>query len=442
MITVLAYFGVSPKWLQIFTTFLEAPLKFTDEDGPPKIRKKGTPDAHILSDVFGESILFCLDFAINKQTGSDVLWRLKEDFWFWSSSHETCINAWSLIDKFNSILGLTLDAKTSAAVRFRSEQGKVVPAKLDRSLPTGEIRWGMLYLDKNTGHFTIDRNMVDKHIEELRRQLKDKENSLFAWIRAYSTYAAVFFTTNFGKPANCFGREHLDAMLSMHERVQRTLFSNSTDSNTTSVVDWLKEQIEQRFGVEDVPDGYLFFPTSLGGLDVKSPFITLLQLRESIAKDPTTLLDDFEKEEKAAYAKHRKRYLDKQPWLYSSRREEARPSNPEEFMSFEEYIKFREQVTYGFPNELAKVYEELLQRPEEEALQIGDNAEMMKALGQCPVSDSIGEWYGMSSYWKWVTMLYGPEMLQRFGGFQIVEQGLLPMGMVSMFRSGRVSWQE
>jgi len=46
---------------------------------------------------------------------------------------------------------------------------------------------------------------TDKHIEELQLQLQDKK-SIFSWIQAWNTYAGRFFTSNFGKPANCFGR--------------------------------------------------------------------------------------------------------------------------------------------------------------------------------------------------------------------------------------------
>lgn len=102
--------------------------------------------------------------------------------------------------------------------------------------------------------------MVDKHIEELQLQLQDKK-SIFSWIQAWNTYAGRFFIHNFGKPGNCFGREHVDSMLEWLERIQRRIFSD------TSVVEYLKNTIRERFGVSDIPDGYLYFPTSLGGLE-------------------------------------------------------------------------------------------------------------------------------------------------------------------------------
>jgi len=51
-------------------------------------------------------------------------------------------------------------------------------------------------------------------------------------------------------------------------------------------------------------------------------------------------------------------------------------------------------------------------------------------------------WGGMEPYWKWITMLYAPEVIDRFGGINLVDTGLLPMGMVSLFRNQRVKWQD
>ncbi|KAK5953175.1 hypothetical protein OHC33_005743 [Knufia fluminis] len=446
IITILAFFGFSEHWLRFFTTFLEAPLKFTNEEGPPRIRKRGTPASHILSDFLGEMVLFCLDYTVNQESDGEVLWRTQDDIWFWSASHEQCVQIWKVVQQFNETMGVSLNEAKSAAVRMRREEGKIMPAKLDESLPDGEIRWGMLFLDDTIGRFTIDSGMVDKHIEELRKQLKDKERSIFAWVQAYSTYASVFFTSNFGKPANCFGRQHIDLMLSMHERIQKILFSTSGNDGVASVVDWLKSQIEVRFGVKDVPDGYLFFPMALGGLDVKSPFISLLQLRESVTANPEALLAEFEEAEQEQYESCQKRYFAKKAWEYPKGEKDYRPEDPRQFMPFEEYIKFREDINYGYTHQLADVYQKLLQRPEEEPLEIESSSELDNALAHIRTAQgqpiTITKWNQMDPYWKWVTMLYGPEMMQKFEDLGIVDPGLLPMGMVSLFKSGRVNWQE
>jgi hypothetical protein len=47
----------------------------------------------------------------------------------------------------------------------------------------------------------------------------------------------------------------------------------------------------------------------------------------------------------------------------------------------------------------------------------------------------------MAAYWKWIAQMYGPEMCERFGGLNVVDPGLLPIGMVGFFRMRRTKWQ-
>ncbi|KAE8337764.1 hypothetical protein BDV24DRAFT_139156 [Aspergillus arachidicola] len=447
---VLGFFGVSEKWLGFFQRFLKAPLKFIDEPhAEPRHRQRGTPGAHVLSDVFGESILFCLDFMINQKTEGQLLWRVHDDFWFWSSNHQTCVTAWNAIQRFNKTMGISLDPlKTGTAhiVHKATES----PTSLDPALPPGQVRWGMLYLNPDSGRFEIDQQMVDSHVEELNRQLKDQARSVFGWIQAWNSYATTFFTSNFGKPANCFGRQHVDMMLATHERIQRIVFSLDAEGGKSdlSVIQFLRDIICQRFNITSVPDGYFFLPIELGGLELSSPFIHLVGLRDSLIEDPTTLLDKFLEDERDTYASAKVRYEER---LNSNQHAAIRnqgfyPEDAHTFMSFEEYIRYRELLGYGFTGELQEVYEKLLQRPEQQDIECDPNGAVFRELNQLSGHQNLrgikSDWRAMDSYWKWVAELYGQEIIDRFGGFNIVDPGLLPIGMVSLFRSGRIQWQE
>ena len=460
--SVLKFFGVSAKWLRFFSQFLKAPLKFIDDEGSePRLRQTGTPGSHVLSEVFGETILFCLDFYINQESGGELLWRMHDDFWFWSSDHATCVKAWSIVQSFVKTMGLTLNNARTGTVRMSrksTDSSQIVPLDIGEVLPEGQIRWGMLYLNPESGRFEIDQKMVNQHIDELSRQLKDKTNNVFAWIQAWNSYAATFFTSNFGKPANCFGRQHVDNMLATHERIQRQVFSSSAGienpeapSNGGSVTEFLRRTIGQRYKVQDIPDGYFYFPTELGGLDVRNPFISLLQIRGAVQESPCQLLYRFEEAEKEAYKAAKIRF---EAWCNNKIRTihsgiqdpNFRPQDGHTFFSFEEYTKYREELHYGFPNELVQVFDQLLQKPREEGIESISYGSIVTALAalkdRAGLRGILNDWYSMEPYWKWVAQLYGPEMIDVFGGFGIVDPSLLPMGMVSEFRSGRVNWQE
>lgn len=105
--TVLDFLGVSDRWQKFFARYLQAPLKFVDDQSSePRLRRRGMPGSHTLSDTLGEAVLFCLDFAVNQATGGPDLHRLGDDIWFWNQDHDTCTNAWESIVKFVDLTGV------------------------------------------------------------------------------------------------------------------------------------------------------------------------------------------------------------------------------------------------------------------------------------------------------------------------------------------------
>ncbi|EMT72868.1 hypothetical protein FOC4_g10004357 [Fusarium odoratissimum] len=448
--TILKFLGVSDMWLEFFKKFLEAPLKFVDDDdSSARKRRRGTPAAHVLSDVFGETTLFCLDFAVNQAT-SNNLWRMHDNFWFWSPDHKVAVKAWDTVDEFTIVTGVSVNPTKTGTVRIAKDSNVTLP--IDDSLPEGEIRWGFLRLSPKTGRFEIDQKMVDSHIEELQKQLLDKRKSILGFIQAWNTYAATFFTSNFGKAANCFGREHVDNMLSTHKKIEKQVFAKLSAGQVTSVVEFLKREISQRFGIKDIPDGYLYFPMELGGLDLQSPFISLMQIHDEVFKNPSQPMIDFQEDERHAYegyketflsgkTRHERYALDEPDWEPESQHEK------DTFMSFEEFTRYREAFFFGHftaTNRLHRIFRTLMKRPTESKVETDDgkiSAAMEQLRGESNLQGITGWWNNMDAYWTWVATFYGHEIVERFGRLNIVNTELLPIAMVSLFRDKRVKWQ-
>ncbi|KAI1430395.1 hypothetical protein F5Y12DRAFT_20988 [Xylaria sp. FL1777] len=465
ILTVMSLLGVSETWIAFFNKFLRAPLKFLD-DGPettPRIRRRGTPASHALSEIFGESILFCLDFAVNQETNGHNVHRMNDDFWFWSRDHAVAKTAWKAVSDFVNATRTYINFGKSGTVRISRDSS--VDLDIDESLPVGDIRWGFLKLSTKTGKFEIDQSVVDKHIVDLRRQLAGKRKSVISFIQTWNTFAATFFTSNFGQPANCYGRAHVDQILATHQRIQREVFSSSPSSPSpllageaqpkepiTGVVEYLKHVLHARFGVSNIPDAYLFFPIELGGLDLRSPFVSILPVREAVISDPSKILDGFLEAERDDYAKKklafegRDRHL---PYITARVQNAWEPEDPrdrDQFLPFDEYARHREDLNYDFQDNLASVFRKLLEVPAAEGGVLQASAAVNGAIDALADSSHTlgcitGSWLAMEPYWRWVAQLYGPEAIGRFGGLDIVEPGLLPMGMVSVFREKRVKWQ-
>lgn len=415
MFAVLRYFGVSDRWISFFQRALEAPIQFVNDgpNAPVQVRKRGTPVSGPLSDFLGESVLFCLDFAMNQRTSGARLFRLHDDIWLWGREI-TCEIGWNTMCEFSDLMGLQFNSEKTGTVLI-TRKGDL-PREPSKVLPIGDVRWGFLKLDATSGRFLIDQGQVDEHVIELRRQL-DVCKSIFDWIQAFNIYGARFFTTNFGRPANCNGRAHVDMMLDTFGKIQQKLFVDVPGGSVTNAV---KRMLAERFGAHDVPEGYLYFPMSMGGLDLRNPFIGLYQIRNNLVENPDKVMDTFFEEEEAAYRRAKERF---ESGLVSH----SDKIKDENFMSFEEYTRYREQTS----PELGKAFNELMTRPFEDAVN------MTKDVAS--VID-VSQWKKMKPYHKWVVGLYASEMRAKFGGLNVVEKGLLPTGMVSMFRQSRFQW--
>jgi hypothetical protein len=213
-------------------------------------------------------------------------------------------------------------------------------------------------------------------------------------------------------------------MLTALETIQRRVFSGM------AVLDYLKLAIKTRFGVEDIPDGYFYFPSSLGGLELHNPFIGLVQLQDAVYEDPDSALSFVVLTEKETYRQANIAFDNGQIGRRHFPEPKFKPEEPQKFMSFEEYTQFREEFAWSHHGNIASVFEELLRQPAKQTIQPTPN-DLFLFLAD-----------GMSDeYLQWVALLYKDDMTKRFGGLKIVDPALLPTSMISLYRSGRVKWQ-
>lgn len=439
---VLEYFGVNQGWLDFIKKFLAAPLIFT-QDGPnaePKVRKNGIPMGHILADALSEAVLFCLDFAVHRKTDGAVLYRFHDDLWFWGQE-STCVQAWKALQEFSTVMGLELNEEKTAAVKIVSPE-KSCLAPLHQALPKGTVRWGFLKLDPNERRWVIDQEKVDEHVEELQRQLKSCD-SVFGWVQAWNGYVGRFFSTNFGQPAHCLGREHVEMCIEAFERIQRSLFA---DLGAANVVEYLRNVITKRFasteaikGGRPIPDAFFHFPVELGGLGVLNPFIQLNAMRRrSVREHKTDEINLALEREEEGYEDAKERFEAGEVPV-----DQTTPKNIEDesFMSLDEYMRFVEQTS----SELSAAYQRCMEPIEEKHVDLPNKVTF--ALKKLPPGERFStpgmnsSWVQMSPYWKWILALYAGETEKRFGGLAICEKGLLPLGLVSILRSERVRWQ-
>jgi hypothetical protein len=150
-----------------------------------------------------------------------------------------------------------------------------------------------------------------------------------------------------------------------------------------------------------------------------------------VLHNPNSVIADFLVEEEEAYEEAKAKFENGNISLKWVQDPKFVPEDPQTFLSFQEFTKYREEFATRSDADLRQVFSSLLQQPQKQSVDLNLDDEGIAKGSQ-----------GEEGYWRWVAKLYGPDMRERFGGLSIVEGGLLPMGMVNLYRSGMVKWQE
>ena len=429
IIAVLRFFGVDDFWLDFFRKFVQQPLNMDagldGTSGQAVTRLRGTPIASLMAVWLGEMVLFGMDLVVNNESGL-LLYRMHDDFWV-TGYPEQVEKAWSAINSYVKVTGLELNLfKCGSKVLTNGERGISVAA----SLPKGDVDMGFLKLDESTRTWIIDQENVSAHIKQLRTQLSAC-TSVFEWVTTWNSCIGRFFTSSFGEPAFCFGRSHLDSILETHGRIQRELLAGS---GSNSVNEYLRKVISSRFSIplDEIPNAFLFLPQRMGGMGLKNPFLPLFKLRNALTQEPSEIMAEFLRQERENYKDIKKAYEARSErenrnrirriWGEGSRSQNV-PKLDEPFMSFEEWTSYREQMCLGLGN----VYSNLMDVPSGEAITI--TYDLTRLFGVRLTTEE-----------QWVVMMYKDELMSMFGGLRIVQDDLLPLGVLEMMNKRKVIW--
>ncbi|KAK7225349.1 hypothetical protein V2G26_013352 [Clonostachys chloroleuca] len=451
---VLRYFGVQEEWIHLFKKVLEAPITFKHDapDSAPRVQKRGTPVGTRLTTFFGEAVLFCVDFAVNQKTNGAKLWRMQDDFWLWGDT-EVCSKGWDTLTKFSHVMGLEIDEEKTGSCQILAE-GSDEQANANANLPSGDLVWGLIKLDAASGEFVVNQAKVDVYIEALDLRLK-ASNSIFDFVLAWNLYGCRFFLQNRRWVDVSTTRQQTHELLETLRRIQSRVFPLSNGS----VELHLKRMIQDRFGVSDIPDGFLYYPPVLGGLGLENPFIYLNLLIHSTAERSEKFLETFFENEEKEYCSRKQIFEElgrsngssgqtvdsdvsgDNPEKNQSRRAAGGFPEPigdwadlqdEPFMSFEEFVQHREVTSSALGMEYASLFAEQYQ-PEIKIVK-----ELAVGIDYRSQAEARTRW---NNYEKWVIQLYAKEMGARFGGLFAIKKGLLPAGLIKMLLESRLTWK-
>ncbi|PLB54036.1 hypothetical protein P170DRAFT_397036 [Aspergillus steynii IBT 23096] len=438
---VMAFAGFPQRWIDFFRKYLESPLNMDQsssgrEPRGPRIRKRGLPMAHASEKLLGELVLFFMDLAVNRKTGM-LLYRLHDDLWL-CGEPQKCVQAWEVMNNFAKVAGLEFNIFKTGSVYLSDSKNPSIEARL----PKGPVTIGFLTLDSESGVWKIDQTQVDEHLSQLQNQLQ-RCDSVISWIRTWNSCIGRFFKSNFGQPAYCFGRPHVDEILKTYEKMNRVLFESQGPENGSTLTEHLRQMIKSRFGVSDVPDAFFFLPEKLGGLGLRNPFVPVLLVRDNMgdSTSPVERLQFLHQKKRDMYANHRKEFADLTDRARRERLDDLwtdRDQQVEDFIDLSTFMSFDEYMRYPDTrdSEVATFYEASTQVAVPAYIQ--PTPEYSHGLDKVQQTIDIGD---PSPEDKWVLHLYASELMSRFGGLNLVEKRFLPVGVLTLIKEKKIRWQ-
>ncbi|KAM0345450.1 hypothetical protein ACHAPU_006377 [Fusarium lateritium] len=446
------FFGFTEGAISFFKKALEAPLNVQSSPdspltGSPRVRRRGVPMAHAPEKLLGELVLFIMDVVVNQQDGM-LLYRLHDDLWLCGEPLH-CKRAWVAMNDYARILGLTFNKSKTGSVYIATDP-KTRDAEVASVLPEGPIRVGHLTLDPESGIWEIDREEVERHVKQLKKQLNDC-GSVLEWVQTWNSCMGRFFSHTFGEPAHCFGLRHVDSILETYQTMQRFLFSEVSDSSKVShgAVHHVKRMIKDRFGV-DVPDAFVHLPERLGGLGLRNPFVPILTVRESLRKEPPeSLIREYFDKEKDRYKRYKKHFDNhsvefriaaavKASWVLGTVdpvvfKNLLSTEELDAFFGMEEYAKHAELTSSA----LSQAYLALQTVPY--AVGPDMDSDVSHTLNHELKLDPSDKSSKVQEA-RWALQMYRDVLRRDYGGLRLVEKEHLPLGVLTLLRNRAVTW--
>jgi hypothetical protein len=168
--------------------------------------------------------------------------------------------------------------------------------------------------------------------------------------------------------------------------------------------------------------------------------------RDHLKKDPKEIMQFFLAEEKQKYREAKKYFEDLGDQGRRRRFREVYPRDIEvasifpdgdlnTFMTFEDYTRWRESANPY----LLRAYMELMQVPSKKNVQYTldvEGAPKKLAVAQPELAPDK-----LDPELKWLIQFHSQELFERCGSLNIVNKSLLPLGILTMLKKRKVTWQ-
>ena len=374
LVIMMEEFGVSEEWIQFFKKYFQTPYHYNSKITQAK---QGLSLSYVLSSLFADLTLMFLEKSFDSQ--EVAVYRYMDDMYLFSESAEHIKGAWSKINEYCTITGLSLNKEKTGAT-FISKSGKADDTFLQEfggRLP----QWMFLEL-KEDGQWYINPTSVEEYKQNMVAQLK-AQSSIFSFVTVYNKHVSFLlkgFAVGFPIREN-----YLQEVAQVISTLTQNLFGNQQ-----SIDNELQRMVIAKFPqmndvINNLPKAWFYWPITAGGLALDNPMCNIAALWKS-HQDYQQELPDLEQEEDDTQVKYQ---------------------------------------LYNYFNQI-RVTTLTPQNPVSTPMMEGLMNDFIERGGEV----TGREQKGLSPYWRWLLYTYGHELLDSFGTFRFLLTELVPLEVI------------
>jgi hypothetical protein len=370
LLKLLSRLNISEGDYRFFERFLRIPLKTGDTS---QRVQRGVPINCGLSHSLGEFLLRLMERVIQRAASVNII-RMVDDVCILALSGDEMRRAWQAVQNFCTSCGLTINPQKSGYT--------CIGGKRLADMPENSPGWLMLTLDSQA-EWRVNETELQTLLEQTRTQI-DSKPSLIAQVEQYND-GVEFLLNSIGLDA-ALGDIHRTSISDAVTRFHYSFFGVNEGIDTA-----IRKHINAQVGQTDIPEGWLYYPITAGGLGLTQPLVNVTAHDETYRKiaklkAPTKRDPDWHQKANTEWAIYLRALLT-----------DVKPAAPRQTDVMETLVK------------------DFIQRGS-------------KITG--------GKQQSLSPYWRWILYTYGPQLLEQFGTFRFLITELVPVQLILQKRRG------
>jgi hypothetical protein len=370
ILRLLSRLSISEGDYHFFERFLSVPLK--TDSGTVRVQRS-VPINCGLSHSLGELLLRLMERVVQRAARVNII-RMVDDVCVLALSADEMRRAWQAIQNFCAACGLSLNPQK---LGYACIGGKPI-ADMPENLPG----WLMLTLDSQA-EWRVNEAELQTLLEQTRVRIEGKI-SLIGQVEQYND-GVEFLLNSIGLGA-ALGDTHRTSVSEAVTRFHYNFFDANQGIDTA-----IRARINEQVGQADIPEGWLYYPITAGGLGLTQPLVNVTAYTETYRK----------LEKPKAPAKRENDWQQK--------------ANNEWVVYLRALLTDVKQAAPRQTDVMETLVKDFIQRGS-------------KITG--------GKQQSLSPYWRWILYTYGPQLLEQFGTFRFLITELVPVQLILQKRRG------